>query len=103
MPAKSPKFDRSPGRAAAVVPQPPRVFARIDVPETPERPERITLPEPYPLGQRVECGGFRLGKVFNVCPCVCSLRGGYVYTVELDVMFRNTWFFIGHSSEVDPI
>jgi hypothetical protein len=94
-------FDRAPGKSAAAKVQPPRSFARVEPP--PEPPEYLTIPEPYALGQRVEAAGFRLGRVFNVCPCVCPLKDGFVYVVELDTMFKGSPFVFGHSSEVNPV
>lgn len=96
------KFDRTPGQRAAAEKSPPRVasapvtFARV------VHPERITIPEPYALGQRVVTAGFRYGRVFNACPCVCDLGDKFVYVVELDVIYKGSLFHIGHSSEVEP-
>lgn len=98
MPAR--KFDRNPGHAAAVA-KPPRVMVRPE--EPPARPERINIPEPYAVEQRVECGGFRLGRIFNACPCVCGLGSRFVYTVQLDTPYNGVWYYIGHSNEVTPI
>lgn len=98
------KFDRTPGQHAAAEKSPPHVasvppvtFARV------ASPERITIPEPYTLGQRVVVAGFRYGRVFNACPCVCDLGDKFVYVVELDVIFRGSLFHIGHSNEVEPV
>lgn len=95
-------FDRTPGRAAAEV-KPPRVFS---VPPRAEKLERIDVPEPYALGQRVQVRG-TLGTVFNVCPCSCTKAlhylGRFVYVIELSERQWGSWFYMGHSSEVNPV
>lgn len=100
-------FDLNPGKTAASAPKvvtkpSARSFAIVE-PE-PER-EYLLLPEPYELGQRVEVARGSFGQVFAANPCTCKgeLSRGYVYVIELDKMLWGSWFYIGHSPEVDPI